>query len=45
MAAVEAREQDQGAVTQKEVGIQQVRLIPSVVLAALGGLGQGWVEL
>lgn len=41
MAAREAKEQVQGAGMQEQVGARQARLTPSVVLAALGGLGQG----
>lgn len=44
-AAVEAREQDQGSGMQEYVGVRQAGLTPSVVLAALGDLGQGWAEL
>lgn len=41
MAAGEAKAQVQGVGMQEQAGVQQVRLTSSVVLAVLGGLGQG----
>lgn len=45
MAAVVATEQGQEAGMLESVGVQPVRLTPSVVLAALESLGQGWAGL
>lgn len=41
LAAVGATKQGQEAGMLEQVGVRQVRLTPSVVLAALEGLGQG----
>lgn len=45
LAAVVATEQGQEAGMLESVGVQPVRLTPSVALAALEALGQGWAGL